>query len=577
MELFTIENLSFTYPDMDKPALEGISLSVSQGEFLLLCGKSGCGKTTLLRHLKPALTPAGEREGEISFFGRSIADVPERELAEKIGFVLQNPEHQIVTDKVWHELVFGMENLGYPQHRMQLRAAEMSGFFGIQDWFHQDVSTLSGGQKQLLNLASVMALQPDVLILDEPTSQLDPIAASEFLSVLSRIHRESGTAIILIEHRMDEVFPLADRVAVLEDGRLTAVDKPEGIARHMEGHDFFLSMPVPIQVFAGSRSFGNCPVSVNDGRNWLSGRVGYSDKGRILSGSFSEQKAPITDRMIGSAADPALLLKDIWFRYEKDSPDVIRGASLSVRQGEIHCLLGGNGVGKSTLLGIFMGILHPYRGKVMVLGERRNRSMYRTKGKDNSSHTFQPMALLPQNPQDLFVGFTVYEDLEEMFPDIIGTKQEKREKLERIADETQIRHLLAQHPYDLSGGEQQRAALAKILMLEPRVLLLDEPTKGMDGYYKEQFANILHKLANKGTTILIVTHDTEFSAAYADTCSLFFDGRVVISSAPPSFFPGNSFYTTAANRMARHVFPDALTSADVIRGIQGLDQSDAAN
>ena len=228
MALFEIEHLTFAYPTApDAPCLRDVSLTLEAGEYLALCGKSGSGKTTLLRQLKSVLAPHGKKSGVIRFDGRALENVDAREQAGRIGYVMQNPDSQIVTDKVWHELAFGLESLGCDQRTMRLRVAEMASYFGIQDWFHREVAELSGGQKQLLNLASVMAMQPDVLILDEPTSQLDPIAAADFLNTIARLNRELGTTILLSEHRLENVLSVCDRVAVMEEGRITIADPPE--------------------------------------------------------------------------------------------------------------------------------------------------------------------------------------------------------------------------------------------------------------------------------------------------------------------------------------------------------------
>ena len=250
MAHFHIENLTFSYPGSAVPTLDGVSLDIEKGEFLLLCGRSGSGKTTLLRQLKPALAPYGKRQGEILFDGKPIGELTSREQAEKIGFVMQDPQEQIVTDKVWHELAFGLENLGCDPAVMRLRVAEMASFFGIQDWFHREVAELSGGQKQLLNLASVMAMQPEVLILDEPTSQLDPISAGDFLNTLKKINRELGTTIVITEHRTEDIFPAADRVAVMEAGRLTFLGSPRevGLALCRSGSPLFSALPAPVRV-----------------------------------------------------------------------------------------------------------------------------------------------------------------------------------------------------------------------------------------------------------------------------------------------------------------------------------------
>ena len=271
MEIFTIKGLNFAYPEQAKNAISDLSLSVQPGEFLVLCGPSGCGKSTLLRQLKTVLAPHGRRSGEILFEGRNLDSLDQREQAEKIGFVQQSPENQIVTDKVWHELAFGLESLGYDTPTIRRRVAEMASFFGIQKWFYKPVTELSGGQKQLLNLASVMVLQPKVLILDEPTSQLDPIAASDFLATLGKINRELGTTIILTEHRLEEAFSFASRVAVMDGGKLLCTGTPAEVGAELKssGNAMFLAMPAAMRIWSATDSTAACPISVCDGRNWL--------------------------------------------------------------------------------------------------------------------------------------------------------------------------------------------------------------------------------------------------------------------------------------------------------------------
>ena len=441
---------------------------------------------------------------------------------------------------MWHELAFGLENLGCEQRTMRLRVAEMASFFGIQDWFYRDVATLSGGQKQLVNLASVMAMQPDVLILDEPTSQLDPIAAADFLNTLKKINRELGTTILITEHRTEDVFPAADRVIVMEDGRVTADGDPRAVARqlHAEGSRLFPALPAPVRIFYGAQGEGQCPLTVREGRSWLSGRFPQGPRIRSLP-----PEAEISPGKI-----PALELREGWFRYERNGPDVLKGVHLSVPQGTLYAIVGGNGAGKSTMLKALCGICKLYRGKVRLFGKAPA---------DYRGSLFQGcLSMLPQDPKCIFVRQTVLEDLKEMTDD--------REKINEIAEICQISPLLASHPADLSGGEVQRAALAKVLLSSPRLLLLDEPTKGLDNFFKQSFANILRQLCRKGLTVVMVSHDVEFCAEYADLVGMFFDGQVLASNTPRRFFGANSFYTTAANRMSRCVFRDAVTAGDVV-------------
>ena len=542
MAHFEIKNLTFSYPTAKgKESLHNVNLTVHKGEYIVLCGKSGSGKTTLLRHLKSVLTPHGKRSGEILFNGIPMENVSLRDQSSKIGYVMQNPDDQIVTDKVWHELAFGLESLGCDQKTMRARVAEMACYFGIQDWFHRDVANLSGGQKQLLNLASIMAMQPEVLILDEPTSQLDPIAASDFLNTVRKINIELGTTVIITEHRMEDIFSYADRAIVMDGGSVIADDTPRNIGRLLydQKNDMFAAMPTPIRVFYGSHGDGDCPLTVREGRNWLS--RSFTEEPRI--------KAVPAPNLNDEIENPALSMKELWFRYEKNSPDIMRGVSAEVPKGSLYAIVGGNGAGKSTTLKAICGICRPYRGKVKVFGKLVE--------KYKSSELFGgTLAMLPQDPKSLFVKKTVREDLEEMTKD--------KTLITEIAATCQIEKLMDSHPYDLSGGEQQRAALAKVLLTQPKLLLLDEPTKGIDSFFKETFAEILKELKRKGITIVMVSHDVEFCARYADRVSMFFDGQILTTDHPRRFFGNNSFYTTAANRMSRHVFSMAVTAEDVI-------------
>ena len=537
MAHFHIENLTFSYPGSLTPTLDGVSLDIEKGEFLLLCGRSGSGKTTLLRQLKPTLAPYGKRQGEVFFDGKPIGEMTSREQAEKIGFVMQDPQEQIVTDKVWHELAFGLENLGCDPAVMRLRVAEMASFFGIQDWFHREVAELSGGQKQLLNLASVMAMQPEVLILDEPTSQLDPISAGDFLNTLKKINRELGTTIVITEHRMEDIFPAADRVAVMEDGRLTFLGSPRevGLALRESASPLFSALPAPVRVYYAVNPAGRCPLTVREGRAWLSEEF---PEGASVD-ALPEPACPDTD------GEAALVIKECWLRYTRPGPDVLRGLNLRVPRGSLFAILGGNGTGKSTALKAVCGSVKAYRGSIEILGKRqrdyRPRELFRG-----------CLSMLPQDPRSLFVKETVLEDLQEM-----GAEQAA---VEETAALCRITELLSANPADLSGGELQRAALAKVLLRKPKLLLLDEPTKGMDSIFKAEFAAILDRLCREGVTVVMVSHDVEFCAEYAQLVGLFFDGQLITTGTPQTLFGSNSFYTTAVSRMSRHVFRNAVTS-----------------
>ena len=540
---FEIKNLSFSYAGSGgRESLRHVSTTVRRGEYLVVCGQSGSGKTTLLRHLKTVLTPNGRRSGEILFHGTPLEQVPSREQCAKIGYVMQNPDDQIVTDKVWHELAFGLESLGCDQKTMRARVAEMACYFGIQDWFHRDVANLSGGQKQLLNLASIMAMQPEVLILDEPTSQLDPIAASDFLNTVRKINLELGTTVIITEHRLEDILPYADRAIVMGTGEILADGAPGAVCQTLyEKQDaMFTAMPTPVRVFYGSGVTGECPLTVREGRSWLS---------RAFEENPPKIAEPTPEEAMPEEFDAAVSMKEVWFRYEKDSPDILRGNNMQVPRGSLYAIVGGNGAGKSTTLKAICGTCRAYRGRVLIDGKPLQ--------KYKPSELFRgKLAMLPQDPKSLFVKKTVREDLQEICKD--------EEKVAEIAALCQVETLLQSHPYDLSGGEQQRAALAKVLLTDPQILLLDEPTKGIDSFFKETFAQILARLKQQGITVIMVSHDVEFCARYADFVSMFFDGQILTTDTPRRFFGSNSFYTTAANRMSRCVFRNAVSVEDVV-------------
>jgi len=539
MEKYSIRNLSFYYPEQSEKALDNINLSVEKGGFTVICGASGCGKSTLLRQLKTVLAPHGIRNGEIFFDGVLLDELDLRKQTEEIGFVSQSPDNQIVTDKVWHELAFGLESLGTDTETIRARVAEMASFFGIQNWFHKNVTELSGGQKQLLNLASVMAMQPSVIILDEPTSQLDPISASDFLAVLAKINRELGVTVILTEHRLEEALPLATDTVVMDKGKIICSGTVQEVGKKLReyGHSMFLAMPTAMRIWSAIENSDECPITVRDGSIFLSR---FAEKN-----SFHD--IPENDISYNSE-NVVLETSDVWFRYEKESPDIVKGLEIKLHEGEFLAILGGNGTGKTTSLKVIAGLKKHYRGEIKHSGR---------------------IGFLPQNPQSLFVKKTVCDDLQEVFRGVKISETDRKRMILHTAEICRIESLLDRHPYDLSGGEQQRTALAKILLCDPDILLLDEPTKGLDAEFKEVFAEILNDLLSSGKSVLMVSHDIEFCAEYADRCAMFFDGEITSQGTPREFFSGNSFYTTSASRMSRHVIRNAVTVNDVISACGG--------
>ncbi len=476
-------------------------------------------------------------QGEILFNGADINALSLREQAQSIGFVMQNPDTQIVTDKVWHELAFGLENSGIENDVINLKVAEIAAYFGISSWFDKNVNDLSGGQKQILNLASVMVMNPQVLILDEPTSQLDPIAAENLLNAVDKINKELGVTVIMCEHRLEEIFPQADRVLVMADGEITADCMPREIGKNFNAQPKLiqLSAPTAMQAFAGVNGYGECPLTVREGRKWLKNQ-------NIISAEKIEKEVKFKEQ------DNAVSLKNICFAYGKHEKDIIKNLSLDIPRGSIFALLGANAAGKSTLIKIMSGILKPYNGSVKINGKRIEKYKGNSLYKNN-------LAVLPQAVQALFTESTVAAEL---------SGREKSE-IKNICELTQIEDILTAHPFDISGGEQQRVALAKVLLTKPKILIADEPTKGMDAEFKLKFAEILKELKKQSCTVVIVSHDVEFCAQHTDFCAMLFDGRIASVKASHSFFEQNRFYTTAAARMAKDIVDGAVTKEDIIK------------
>ena len=524
MAQIEIKDLSFQYKTADRTSLKEISLNIEKGQFIVICGKSGCGKTTLLRCLKPNIRPAGIVGGIINYENQNIEILTDEQQAKKIGYVMQNPEHQIVTDKVWHELAFGLENLGEQSKYIRAKVAEIAEYFDMTSWYYENTDCLSGGQKQLLNLASVMVMSPEILVLDEPTAQLDPIAAERFLDILKKINEDFGITVIISEHRLNYVLQKADRILVLEKGRVKGFGNVQDIVKKGLAMDIEPLMPIPGRIFHANGEKGDVPISVPEGRRWLERKGTISQKKKFIG------KQRVTFKNKGASKEKSsVFCKDVWFRYERNGRDVVKGLDLNVKKGEIFAIIGGNGTGKTTTIHLLSNILKAYRGKIKISGE---------------------VALLPQNVQTLFEKETIGEELGDLS--------------EQMIEELDLGDLLNMHPYDLSGGEQQKAALAKILLKDPDILLLDEPTKGIDNIFKEELGELLKNLARKGKTIIFVSHDLDFCGEYVDRCGLFADGSLISMGNVGEFFTNNRFYTTTVAKMTRGIIENAYKMEDVI-------------
>ncbi len=552
MEIFSVKNLSFTYPLCSNKAIDNINFSINSSEFILICGQSGCGKTTLLKLLKKELTPKGEISGSIFYKNQTLSELDNRTSAEQIGFVMQNPESQVVMHKVSYELAFGAENIGLPKDVICRRMAEMVNFFGLNDIFDSEISSLSGGQKQLVNLASIMIMHPNVIILDEPTSQLDPIASKDFISVLRRINAELGITIIIVEHNLEDVMPISDKVIVIDNGKVIANDTPRNICAALkninENHPMLKALPTPTKIYASLNNNKDilCPITVKEGKDFLE----------------KNYKSDIKELPINKPSHSnniAVELSNIWYRYERNSKDILKDVNLKVYKGEVFSLLGGNGAGKTTLMSVISGINKAYRGKILINGKK-------IKDYKKNSLYLHNIAYLPQSLQTVFIEDNVRKDFDEVCKLMKYDKDAKEKIILSVSEKLGITHLLDKNPYDLSGGEQQKCAIAKMLLLQPKILLMDEPSKAMDSFAKESLSEIIKMLkSDDEMTIIIVTHDIDFACECSDRVGLFFDGNIVSYNTPNKFFTENTFYTTSANRMARNIYPSAVKCSDIIK------------
>lgn len=455
------DDVTFRYPGSRGDVLSGVSMAVPAGAFALLVGGTGSGKSTLLSLAKPQIAPVGDRAGQVRVFGRPVDDLDGAAACE-VGYVFQDPDNQIVCDSVWHEMAFGLENLGTPQGEMRRRVAEASYFFGMGPWFHSDTDALSGGRKQLLALASTLVMQPRVLLLDEPTAQLDPIAARNFLHALFRVNRELGCTVVVATHEPELMADYATCAFELVDGAVRAV---ENLGRF------------------------KCEAALAE------------------RGALCDANAPA-----------AVSARGAWFRYGRDDDWVLRGLDLEVRQGEVHALVGGNGCGKSTLLALIAGTRRAQRGEV--------RSAISAK------------AMLPQDPKALFAEERVDEELME-WAHIGGYGADE---VQAMMGELGLADRAGLHPYDLSGGQRQMLALGKLLLVHPRLLLLDEPTKGLDRAAREHVAGMIEAARRDGVTVIVSTHDLAFVRRVADRVSLMFDGELACTEPVGEFFRNNLFY-----------------------------------
>lgn len=529
MAIFEIKNLNFTYARAKCKAIDNLSLKIEAGSFCVICGKSGSGKSTLIRLLKNEVAPQGELSGEILYDNIPLKCISDRVSVTDIGFVHQDVDSGLVCDKVWKELAFGLGNLGYNDDYIGARIAEISEYFGISKWYNKKISELSGGSKQIVSLASVMTMNPKVLLLDEPTSMLDPISKKNFINLLNRINKELGITIIMVEHNLESVFDIASNIIVLDSGKLIANCTPYCLPKSLVEYDClkYIGLPEFAEVYT---LFGNekMPNTIENKRAWLKSVIGDSNQNLIkkVDNNFNNENV--------------LTAENLYFRYDKKGEDIVKGASIKLNKGEIICLLGGNGGGKTTFINLLNGIFKAYSGKVKI---------------DKNCK----VATLPQNAKGLFVESSVENELS-VFAKLLKIDKDKVQSLLEKFDLIGIRE---QHPYDISGGEVQRLALAKLFLVNPDILILDEPTQCMDMLSKEYLINLLLQSKIQGKSVIVVTHDLRFTSMIADKVGMFFDGKIVALDSASNFFESNNIYTTESSYLTRD-FEKGLYSVEKI-------------
>lgn len=605
MALIEFKDFSFSYLNSDGSesqikSLDKINLEIDYGDFVLLCGPSGCGKTTLLTNLKKELMPAGKRSGEIKFNGTRIQDLDDLSSACDIGYLFQNPDSQIVTDTVIQEIAFPLENIGLPTEEIRNRISEIVAFFGINDILHKNVNELSGGQKQLVNLCSLLVLRPEVLLLDEPMSQLDPIASYEFLSIVRRLNEEFSITVIMSEHKADSIFPFIDKAVFLKEGKIEFVDNAHNICSEVIDDEIFENyLPVVTKIYNSlsvkypSLIKLNTPLSIREGRRCLntirddlikiSDDVNNSDNSSSTNlhhnskKYHSEEKSGILDKISFNRNKDALIrMNGIYFAYEKENL-ILKNVDFDLNDGDFVSLIGGNGVGKSTFLQLLVGILKPIKGKVKYRKGVRLAYVHQNPmihfSKDNVREEFLESIIESNllNGNDVDFSKESYEKLlklsneEFIESDVLNSlKFDSIDfKFKELIEFFDISDLIDKHPYDCSGGEQQKIVIVKALLQNADVLILDEPTKGLDPISSKALAEILNSLRDNGLTILMTSHDLDFVANNCKRCLMLFDRDIQIDDDPKVIFAENNFYTTFVNRMVKDYVPEIVTLDDL--------------
>lgn len=544
--ILEVKNLSFHYDEYNiktgltqigSRGIDDISFSVPEGSFVTLCGSTGSGKSTLLKLIKRDIITSGKQIGDIFFDGSKISELDAATLSSDIGFLFQNPEDQIVTDKVWHEIAFGLENLGMSQSETETRLAEALAFFNLENISRNDTASLSGGQKQLVSLASVLAMYPRLLLLDEPTSQLDPEAAERYISTIKKLQSALGITVIIAEHNLDRLLPISDLMMVMDNGKLLCCDTVDNaLSRFAKNTDDNMRFDIPLPARYGIYAADKLPLDINQGRLLLKKRIEAKQvKASAFTSSNNSPDKKENTADLNAKLPYLMTAKNLSFKYPALASDIIHDLSATFIRGKIYSILGCNASGKSTLLNILAGNLKPQLGHISPkLGKIK-------------------IAYMPQDTDNIFIADTVEKELLEVslspenYPEYIGQLDKTR------------------NPQDLSGGEKQLLALAKVSALAPELLLLDEPTKGTDSLSRTKMATVLRELATNGTTVIMACHDMNFAAECSDLCAILSMGRLSEFKHSNEFFTQNMLYTTPAHNMTAGIIENIYLEEDIFK------------